>query len=106
MYRASPSDHHVQPIRIDDVSPVRRKLSAGVFNDDIDTGLSAKERVMSILRAIRDNVPLPPVEIVDCPAGSSYRYKLTHGVHRLYCSLAAGFTHVPTVKGFDPTLDQ
>lgn len=31
------------------------------------------------------------------------RYKLTAGTHRLYCSIAAGFSRVPAVEGLDIT---
>jgi hypothetical protein len=44
---------------------------------------------------------IPPVEVVDGKPGYGHRFKLTHGVHRFYCSLAAKFTHVPIVRGFD-----
>ena len=87
----------VRDIRIDDVAPVRRELSHGVFHDDAETGLPAKDRVVRILRAFRVNVALPPVEIQDLPADVSPKYKLYHGAHRLYLALAAGFTHVPAV---------
>lgn len=100
-YRATSDARQILTARIKDIQPIRRKLSAGVFNDDRETGFSAKERVISIFRAIRDDVPLPPVEVVQTLTGSAHRYKLTHGVHRLYCSLAAGFTHIPAVTGFD-----
>jgi hypothetical protein len=48
---------------------------------------------------------IPPIELVGTPAGSLFRYKLTAGTHRLYCSLAAGFTHVPAVEGIDITAE-
>jgi hypothetical protein len=55
-------------------------------------------------RRITDGA-IPPIELVDTPAGSLFRYKLTAGTHRLYCSLAAGFTHVPAVEGIDITAE-
>jgi hypothetical protein len=45
---------------------------------------------------------IPPVEVVECGPGSLHRFKLTAGTHRLYLSLAAGFSHVPAVKGWVP----
>ena len=83
------------------VGPLRRNLSAGVFNDN-DVA-SARERVVSILRGFQSGSAIPPVEIVEAHANYGYRYKLTHGAHRFYCSLAAGYTHVPVVEGFDIT---
>jgi hypothetical protein len=107
LYRVTPDARQPFVVRIDDIQPVRRKLNAGMFNDDCDKGLSAKERVISILGAIRDDVPLHPLEVEESPAGSPHRYTLTQGTHRLYLSLAAGFSHVPAVTGFDwATLDQ
>ena len=39
---------------------------------------------------------LPPVQIVLTPSGSA-PFELLDGVHRLYLSLALGYTHVPAV---------
>lgn len=94
-------DRRVSEVPIKDVGPVRRNLSAGVFNDNNEA--SARERVVAILRGFRSGAVIPPVEIVVGRSGYEYRYKLVHGVHRFYCSLAAGFTHVPAVEGFDIT---
>lgn len=92
-------------VAIKDIAPMRRNLSHGVFNNN-ETG-SAQQRVTSILTGFRTNAALPPVEVVEQPPGSAQRYKLTAGVHRLYCSVAVGYTHLPCVEGFDiATLDQ
>ena len=80
---------------------MRRAPGIPVFNDSHDTGLSAHGRVVSILCGFRDGAEIPPVEVVPAPQGSAHLFKLTHGTHRLYCSLAAGFTHVPAIIGFD-----
>jgi hypothetical protein len=87
--------------RIDEVGPVRRNPGIGIFNKNDE--MTARERVLRILNGFRSNAAIPPIELVDAPAGSPFRYKLTAGTHRLYCSLAAGFTHVPAVEGFDIT---
>jgi len=107
-YRVQPDEFSsVYNVLIEEVRPVDRELSAGIFNDDSESGLSAKERVLKILRGFRSDDEIPPVEVVRLPSSDPYQYKLTHGVHRFYCSLAAGFTHVPAVDGFDwATLDQ
>lgn len=84
-------------IALSDVAPLLRRLSHGVFNNDAETGLSAPERVHRILVALRDDVPLPPVELVRQAPGYPQPYRLAHGAHRFYCSLAAGFTHIPAI---------
>jgi hypothetical protein len=92
-------------VRIDEVRPVRRNPGIGIFNDNEVT--TARDRVVSILLGCRTGSDIPPVEIVTEPEGSNFRYKLVAGVHRFYCSLAAGFLHVPAVEGFDiNTLDK
>jgi hypothetical protein len=99
-YRVDPQafpGKSVHEVRIDAVQPVRRRLSHGVFNDDVETGLLAKDRVIRILRGLRTNDAMPPVEIVRISSESQYKYNLTHGAHRFYLSIAAGFTHVPAV---------
>ena len=48
----------------------------------------------------RADDPIPSVEVIPGPPESGYRYQLFHGAHRFYCSLAAGYTYVPAIKGF------
>ena len=92
-------------ININEVRPVKRNPGVGIFNDSVET--SAKTRVVSILRGFVADEGIPPVEVVLEPSDSAYSYKLVAGVHRFYCSLAAGFSHVPAVEGFDiNTLNQ
>jgi hypothetical protein len=82
-------------VAVRDIGPVYREP---LFRDE-EGGLTAKERVINILNGFRLGQALPPVAVV---AGrDSYPYKLTAGVHRLYCSIAVRFTHIPTVPGFD-----
>lgn len=83
-------------VRIDEVSPVRRNPGVGIFNDN--NVATAKDRVESILNGFLTGSVIPPVEVVPEPKGSNYRYKLVHGAHRFYCSLAAGFSHVPAIE--------
>ena len=69
--------------------------------------LLKKDRVDSILQAFMDGVPLPPVEVVPLREDDGPTFKLTAGAHRLYSSMAVGFTHVPAIDGFDwASLDQ
>lgn len=86
-------------VKIIEVSPVRRNPDVGIFNTSAEA--NAKDRVISILTGFRTGSAIPPVEVVLEPEGSNFRYKLVHGAHRFYCSLATGFSHVPAIKGFD-----
>ena len=100
-YRAPGSykGQHVQEVPIADIGPLHR---ASIFKDDLEEEhKTARERVLRLLRGFRAGDSIPPVEIVDSPPGYGFPYKLTHGAHRLYCSLASGFTHVPIIKGVD-----
>jgi hypothetical protein len=99
-FRVDRSKAHETPfiIHITQIAPVERNPGVAIFNDnELATG---RQRVVSILRGFCANSALPPIEVVKSRFGP-YPYKLTAGVHRLYCSLAAGFTHVPAVTGFD-----
>jgi hypothetical protein len=91
----------IYEVPINEIAPVLRELSHGVFNDDIEKGLTAKDRVIQILQGFLASAALPPVELVQLPEGSPYKYKLAHGAHRFYLSIVAGFTHMPAVDGFD-----
>ena len=92
-------------IPIEDVRAVSRNPGVGIFTDNVKD--SARERVVRILRWFVSGKEIEPVKVVCEPPGSPYRYKLVDGAHRFYCSVAAGFSHVPAVTGFDiTTLDQ
>jgi hypothetical protein len=85
---------------IADIAPVQRKVGIPIFNNnEIAT---AQKRVTDILKGFREGSRIPPIKVVPLEQGA-FKFKLTAGVHRLYCSLAAGFTHVPAVEGFDIT---
>jgi hypothetical protein len=88
----------IREVSIGDVGPVLRKP---IFRDGGEGEGTARERVIAILRRFRSGQRVHPVEIVEARSEWQHRYKLVHGAHRFYCSLAAGFTHVPAVKGFD-----
>ena len=76
-------------VSVEEVEAVRRQLSYGVFADE--------ETVLKILRGFVGNSAIPPVEIKRQPLGSVHPYYLWDGAHRFYCSVAAGFSHVPAV---------
>jgi hypothetical protein len=88
-------------VRIDEIGPVRRRPGIGIFSGNEQK--TARERVICIFAGFRKGALIPPIELVGAPPGRPYGYKLTNGTHRLYCSLAAGFTHVPAIQGFDIT---
>lgn len=96
------NDKEVLFISISDIYPKIRGNGVPIFNDGEVEGVlkTAKERTVSILKAIMSNSALPPVEVVDLNEGG-YKYKLVHGSHRLHCSIAAGFTQIPAIYGFD-----
>lgn len=100
-FRAKP--HRALPtleVPIADVEPVERQLSHGVFNDSDEFG-TARERVVFILSGFRDDVAIPPVELVRATSGGAHRYRVHDGAHRFYCSIAAGFRSVPAIDVTD-----
>jgi hypothetical protein len=106
-YRTSKSidkNATIREICIGDIGPVHRNV--GIFRDS-PAGIPVRERVIKILRGFRSGDAIPPVKVVENKPGSAHRYKLTDGTHRLYCSIAVGFTDIPAVEGFDwDSLDQ
>jgi hypothetical protein len=94
------NERYLGLIDIDDIGPVLRAPSVPYFHGSVEEGITAEERVVRILRAFATEAALPPVEIVKTPNGR-YPFKLTDGTHRLYLSLAVGFTRVPANEGFD-----
>jgi hypothetical protein len=99
-YRADSNacgDRLIFEVSIVEVGPVHRAPGIGIFNDNDEA--PARERVKSILNGFRSGAAIPPVEVVRQPTSAEFRYKLVAGAHRFYCSLAAGFSHVPAVRG-------
>jgi len=88
--------HNAREVPIKDIGPALRNPGVGIFNDSEEEG-SARERVVRILRGFRFDDAIPPVEIME--GQGEFPYKLVHGAHRFYCSLAAGFKNVPTIRG-------
>jgi hypothetical protein len=97
-FRADPAAYPwatVFEVPVEQVSPLERKLSHGVFNDRQVPG-SARARVVRILTAFREGRPLPPVEVLPL-RDRGRRFALYDGAHRFYCAIVAGFTAVPAV---------
>jgi hypothetical protein len=106
-YKADPTKSNGKEIfvvNISDINPTIRGDGIPIFNDGEVDGkfLTAKKRTVSILKAIMTKSALPPIEVVDSQV-PKYKYKLVHGSHRLHCSIAAGFTEIPAIYGFDIT---
>lgn len=104
-YRAKPSDKGESfEVAIVNVAPLHERKPP-LFRDDKEKGICARERVVKILRGFVLDEAIPPVGVWEAQGGE-HPYKLTHGAHRFYCSVAAGFTHVPAVKrpGWDQVL--
>ena len=99
-YLASPSPLPKLPVfdvAINDVEPLVRHGSHGVFNDNTEFG-TARDRVVRILSGFRENSHIPPIEVSRLPSVTPPRYKLIHGAHRFYCAIAAGYSHVPAIE--------
>ena len=86
-------DPEALSVSVGEVEPVRRQLSYGVFADE--------EGVLNIFNGSVENSAILPVDIKRQPQGSVYPYALYDGAHRFYCSVAAGFSHVPAVMTGD-----
>ena len=84
-------------IAINDVEPLRRDL---IFRDNTEDGTPAEERVIHILKGFVNGDAIHPVELIKNFPGPQL-FSLRDGAHRFYCSVAAGFTHVPAFKGLD-----
>lgn len=95
-YKVSNSNGPITEVSIEDVGPLLRKP---LFRDDVENGIPAPDRVISILRGLRLGSSFAPVEVTagDAP----FKYRLVAGAHRFYCSLVVGFTHVPAIVRLD-----
>jgi hypothetical protein len=87
-------------VAIKDVAPVRRAIGIPTLKSDDFHGLSAEDRCISLLKAMVAAKPLPPIELKPTQIGKQ-EFELKDGTHRLYLSLALGFTHVPAVRWLD-----
>lgn len=90
-------------VSVAEVFPKIRGENVPIFKDGESDGVfkTARERTVSILKAIELRVPLPPVKVVNLTDDKKYKFKLVEGCHRFHCTIAAGFEKIPTVYGFD-----
>ena len=90
-------------VAIDSVKPPKRIEGIPIFNSTEVDGkfVSARERTVSLLKAIAQGTPLPPVKVVDFEGSGKYKFKLVDGAHSFHCSIAAGHSHVPAEYGID-----
>ena len=56
-----------------------------------------RERMLNVLVGLRQGAAMPPVEVVklDAATEEGFRYRLVHGFHRFYGSVAVGYSQVP-----------
>jgi ParB-like chromosome segregation protein Spo0J len=74
-------------LRIDEIAVPPRGAGVPDFERD---------RMVSVLDAIRHDRTLRPIEVVEA-ISNLYSHRLYHGRHRLAASIAVGFTLVPAV---------
>lgn len=91
-------------VNIVDISPNIRGKGVPIFKSGKVDGVfrTARERTVFILKALVEGRPLlEPVRVVEWKGSGRYKFKIVYGCHRLHCSIAAGFTKIPAVWGFD-----
>lgn len=87
----APAATEGSPVAIALIDPPVR--STGVPNfDKIDPDRPGVVRSSSILLALRDGTPLPPVVLFQ--RAGERRYELREGFHRLHLCAALGYTHI------------
>jgi hypothetical protein len=74
-------------LRIDEIAVSPRGAGVPGFERD---------RMVSVLDAIRRDGTLPPIDVVEA-ISDAYSHRLNHGRHRLAASIAVGFSLVPVV---------
>jgi ParB-like chromosome segregation protein Spo0J len=74
-------------LRIDEIAVSPRGAGVPDFERD---------RMVSVIDAIRRDGTLPPIEVVEA-ISDAYSHRLYHGRHRLAASIAVGFSLVPAV---------
>jgi hypothetical protein len=90
-------------VSIGDISLKIRGENIPIFKDGESDGVikTARDRVVSILKAIQIGLPLPPVKVANLTGDNIYKFKLVEGCHRFHCSIIAGYQKIPAIYGFD-----
>ncbi|KWH53848.1 hypothetical protein [Burkholderia anthina] len=88
---AAPASTHGQPVAIALIDPVVRSPGTPNF-DKPDPDRPGVVRSASILAALRDGTPLPPLLLFQ--RAGEQRYELREGFHRFHLCAALGYTHV------------
>ncbi|SHN66495.1 hypothetical protein [Bradyrhizobium erythrophlei] len=88
---AAPASTSGRPIPIALIDPARRSVGTPNF-DKPDPDRPGVIRSASILLAIRDRIPLPPLLLIHRPG--EQRYRLWEGFHRFHLCAALGYTHM------------
>jgi hypothetical protein len=89
-----------ETIALDDIEPVYRRPSA-----PRDWHGFRRIDLVSILKGFVADNEIPPIELLVLPplhdlSGELFKYRVVHGYHRFYASIAAGFEFVPaTTRG-------
>ena len=92
-------DAGASEIRIADIGPLpEARRARGIFRENEDEKIPARDRVLKILRGLRLGESVPPIVVKDSDPASGFAFELADGTHRLHLSIAAGFTHIPAVK--------
>ncbi len=88
-------------LRIVEISRIQPRLRARGFNE---------RRLMRILKGFKRDDKIPPIHVTQAAEAATgealpdpgYPYRVQDGFHRYFCSLAAGFTHIPVIVIQDP----
>lgn len=84
-----------QPSNADNATMVMLVDSIGVGPRGPGVPDFERDRMVSVLTAIRLDRALPPIQVIE-PSGEGRTYALYHGRHRLAASIAVGYALVPT----------
>lgn len=75
-------------VLISEIEPPRRAEGKRCFERD---------RIVSLLKGFIDGAAIDPIEVGEVKTLTGYKFKVMHGMHRFYSSLAAGFECIPVV---------
>lgn len=104
-FRTSPVHEDLLLVALKAVEPlIIRATSIGIFCDDPETGATARERTVRILRWFVTDAEVEPIKVVPME-GCVYKYRVVAGCHRFYCAHAMGFKRIPAVRGFEIAAD-